>query len=338
MCKHISGRDNNLSSKAQLHFCALFIATQTVDDFKQKLSKHEYSADFTKLYDEYITRFGCRGVKEIDIATPRMSENLPHIFNTLKQIDLEDNATLNVKKRSEAAYEQLLQIAREMGKEKRFVMLAKVYRDMNGYRDHPKYMYVVAVGLLRRKVLQLGNQWAREGRIDSAEQIFNLSVEQVSQAENDSNLQLMPLVEANIAPYAKVAHVKDWPRIIDSRGKIYRALPETKEGEIVGEAISLGIIKGRAKVLLDPYEKPLNKGEILVCKASEPSWAPVFINASGVVMEVGGPLQHGAIIAREYGLPCVSSVYDATKIIKDGDWIEVDGSDGIVRVVNEPNL
>lgn len=131
-----------------------------------------------------------------------------------------------------------------------------------------------------------------------------------------------------------VSHIKDWPRIIDSRGKIYRAFPEAKDDEIIGEAIAPGVIRGRAKVLLDPYEKSLNKGEILVCKASEPSWAPVFINASGVVMEVGGSLQHGAIIAREYGLPCVSSVYDATKTIKDGDMIEVDGSNGIVRMVN----
>lgn len=81
------------------------------------------------------------------------------------------------------------------------------------------------------------------------------------------------------------------------------------------------------------FQRFLNKGDILICKASEPSWAPVFINASGVVMEVGGPLQHGAIIAREYGLPCVSSVYDATKIIKDGDLIEVDGSNGLIRIL-----
>lgn len=310
-----------------------FIETKTANTFATKLNNSAYSDQFMGLYNEYITKFGCRGVKEIDIATPRTSENIENIFNILKQIDIQDNATLHIQKRSEEAYEKLLTIARDMGKERRFVKLAKIYRDMIGYRDHPKYMYVVAVGLLRNKALMLGRKWVNEGRLEEANNIFNLTVEQVAEAEKDSSLPLMPLVKENIAPRQAVAHIKDWARIIDSRGKIYRAFPEPKDGEIAGEAISPGIIKGKAKVLLDPYEKPINKGEILVCKASEPSWAPVFINASGVVMEVGGPLQHGAIIAREYGLPCVSSVYNATKIIKDGDMIEVDGSGGIVRVL-----
>ena len=74
------------------------------------------------------------------------------------------------------------------------------------------------------------------------------------------------------------------------------------------------------------YEKPLLSGEILVARHTEPSWTPLFINTGGVVMEVGGPMQHGAIIAREYGIPCVSGVEDATRLIKDGDLVEVDGS------------
>ena len=130
-----------------------------------------------------------------------------------------------------------------------------------------------------------------------------------------------------------MAHIKYWPRIIDSRGKIHRAKRETREGELLGEGIAPGVVQGKAKVLESPYDKPLEQGEILVCRASEPSWTPIFINAAGVVMEIGGPLQHGGIIAREYGLPCVSSIDQATKLIKDGDLLEVDGSNGIVKIV-----
>lgn len=310
-----------------------FIETKSVADFKLRLQNKEYSNEFLAVYNEYITKFGCRGVKEIDIATPRNSENIELIFNTLKQIDLNDNASLKVQKRSEDAYNQLLELARKIGKEKKFVKLAKTYRDMIGYRDHPKYMYVVAVSLLRKKALELGTAFTNSGRLEIPEQIFNLSVAEIEKAENNKDLNLLVLVEKNVAPYKSVEQIKDWPTIIDSRGKIYRAVRESKEGETLGEPISPGVTKGRAKVLSNPHEKPLNKGEILVCRASEPSWAPVFINASGVVMEVGGPLQHGAIIAREYGLPCVSSVYNATKIIHDGDLIEVDGSNGIVRIL-----
>lgn len=310
-----------------------FMDTKTANVFEEKLKSNSYSDTFLNLYNRYIKEFGCRGVKEIDIATPRISENIQLIFVALKQIDIKENATFNAQKRSKEAYEKLLKMAKNMGKEKKFIKLAKTYRDMIGYRDHPKYMYVVAVSLLRKKALLLAEEFVQQGRLKKTEQIFDLSILQVAQAQKDSNLELISLVEKNIAPYKAVVHIKDWPRIIDSRGKIYRALLQAKDGEIKGEAISPGLIKGKAKVLLDPYEKPIEKGEILVCKASEPSWAPVFINASGIVMEVGGSLQHGAIIAREYGLPCVSSVYDATKIIKDGDIIEVDGFNGIIKIV-----
>ena len=99
------------------------------------------------------------------------------------------------------------------------------------------------------------------------------------------------------------------------------------------DPISPGTVRGRAKVLKDPYEKPLESGEVLVTKAPEPSWTPIFINAAAVVLEVGGPLQHGAIIAREYGIPCVSGVENATGVIKDGDLLEVDGTNGVIKII-----
>ena len=92
-------------------------------------------------------------------------------------------------------------------------------------------------------------------------------------------------------------------------------------------------MSGKVKVLHKPYEKTLNPGEILVTRATEPSWTPIFTNAAGVVMEIGGPLQHGGIIAREYGIPCVSGLVGITEMLKDGDMIEVDGSNGRIRVM-----
>ena len=101
---------------------------------------------------------------------------------------------------------------------------------------------------------------------------------------------------------------------------------------MVGQAVAPGVIRGIVNVLHSPYEKPLNKGEILVTRATDPGWTPLFMNASGVVLEIGGALQHGAVIAREYGLPCVSGVEHAVMNIPDGAMIEVDGSNGIVRL------
>ena len=108
-----------------------------------------------------------------------------------------------------------------------------------------------------------------------------------------------------------------------------------KDGALTGQPIAPGTVRGRAKVLNRPYEKPLNPGEILVTKATEPSWTPIFINAAGVVMEVGGPLQHGAIISREYGIPCVSGLLGIKELVKDGDVLEVDGTNGVVSIIAE---
>ena len=154
-------------------------------------------------------------------------------------------------------------------------------------------------------------------------------------AEADPSVQLPALIEANLEPRKVMAGVTRFPSFIDSRGKIFRRIVEAKDGEFAGMAVSNGIYKGRAKVLLSPYEKSLEPGDILVTVATEPSWTPVFVNASAVVLEVGGGLQHGAIIAREYGLPCVSGLPGVTKMIKDGDLLEVDGTNGIVRVFEE---
>jgi len=93
------------------------------------------------------------------------------------------------------------------------------------------------------------------------------------------------------------------------------------------------VVRGIANVLNTPYEKPLKRGEILVTRATEPAWTPLFMNAAGVVLEVGGALQHGAVVAREYGLPCVSGINGATRSIPDGALVEVDGSNGIVRLL-----
>lgn len=107
---------------------------------------------------------------------------------------------------------------------------------------------------------------------------------------------------------------------------------------MIGDPIAPGKAIGKAKILRTPYEKPLNSGEILIARATEPSWTPIFTNAAGVIMEIGGPLQYGGIIAREYGIPCVSGLIGIIDIIKDGDLVEVDGSNGVVRILEHNNV
>src|SRR5207244_3671909 len=115
------------------------------------------------------------------------------------------------------------------------------------------------------------------------------------------------------APVAAMRRFKNLPRVFDSRGKIFRPKPPPlKAGEIAGHAVSPGVMRGKVKVLHTPDEKPLYPGEILVARATDPGWTPLFVNAAAVVLEVGGVMQHGALVAREYGKPCVAGVENAT--------------------------
>ena len=98
--------------------------------------------------------------------------------------------------------------------------------------------------------------------------------------------------------------------------------------------ISPGIVRGKVKVLERPDEKPLLPGEILVARATDPGWTPLFINAAGVILEVGGLLQHGALVAREYGRPCIAGIDGATSLLKDGQEIEMDGASGVVKILS----
>lgn len=307
--------------------------TATGEEFVQKLANREFSVEFHEAYDSYMDKFGSRSIREIDIATPRPYEDVSEFFKQLKALDIESDMLAKGAQRRQDAYDQLLALATEKGNVKTFKRQVTV-QDNVGYREAPKYFFVFTLDLMRRHALQLGEQFVAEGRLDEAAQVFDLTVEQLTQAESDATVDIRSLAATNLAPRAKQAKVQQWPRIVDSRGRIFRAeRTAVNDNELVGDPIAPGVVRGIANVLHEPYEKPLNKGEILVTRATDPGWTPLFMNADGVVLEVGGSLQHGAVIAREYGLPCVSGVNGATMSIPDGAMIEVDGSNGIVRLV-----
>jgi phosphoenolpyruvate synthase/pyruvate phosphate dikinase len=151
----------------------------------------------------------------------------------------------------------------------------------------------------------------------------------------DSSLDLRTLAAKNTCFLSKFRQVHALPRVVDSRGRILRPpKKEVGEGELVGEPISTGTVQGKTKVLHTPDENPVLPGEILVARATDPGWTPLFLNAGGIILEVGGALQHGALVAREYGKPCVAGVENATSILSDGQMVELDGANGIVRLRN----
>lgn len=308
--------------------------TESGKEFSQCIKNRSFSTEFLNSYDEHMKKYGCRCVGEIDTAAERPYENPKEFFKQLKLINVDQNAMQNSKEKKEKAYARLLDASRSIRKEKQFLKSVEIFNIL-GLREHPKYMYVYANDKLRQKALELARRFKEEGRLEEIEDIFMVDSDTISQAQTDKDFNLIPTVNKNKEARELTKNVKSWPKIIDSRGKIFRFKRKSETGDLMGDPVSPGIIRGRAKVLLTPFEKPVLPGEILVAKATEPTWTPVFINASGVVMEVGGPLQHGAIIAREYGIPCVTGIFEATSTIKDGDMLEVDGSSGIVKIIKE---
>ena len=322
-----------LMGKAQYELACLqeIQETASVEEFIASYQGRRYSDQCMKQWEAYLNRFGYRGFKEIDLETPRVKNQPEDLFLQLKEIRLEDNQLLRAEEKKQKAIKRLRDEAAQRGKQRKFDKQLEMYERLFGFREAPKDAVAFLMGSLHDSAIRLGQDWVKEGRLNAPEEIFDLHYDQIIEAMRDKDCDLEVLRKSNLAPYQSVAHVKRWPTNIDSRGKIrYPEIIRHKD-QWIGEAISAGLVKGRAKVLRTPYEKTIEPGEILVTIATEPAWTPIFINAAGVVMEIGGVLQHGAIIAREYGIPCVSGIVNATEMIHDGDWIEIDGNNGTVR-------
>lgn len=312
-----------------------FQETKDGKEFEDRIVSKTYSKDFLEKVEKHASMYGDRGFKEIDIATPRQRNQIKSLYDQLSRIRIDDNQLIHVEKRKKEAYESLRAEALKMGKLRKFEKNADVYERLFGFRETPKYMVAILIGRLHDLAMELGVEFVQQKRLASADEIFDLHLEEIAKAECDPTFSLIEAREKNLAPYLRVAHIKNWPTNIDSRGKIHFLKRKSTTDGLIGEAISRGVVRGRAKVLHSPYEKPIEAGEILVTHATEPAWTPIFINAAGVVLEIGGILQHGAIIAREYGIPCVSGIREATQMIQDGDLIEVDGTQGVVRIIQE---
>lgn len=312
-----------------------FKAIQSKDAFIEAYENDQLPKTLFDDIHYFEEHYGFRGIREIDVATKRVTESPEDLYDILSSINTEENQHSLVEAKREEAYNRLLEVARTLGKEKKFVKAASRLKATFGYREYPKYMLVKGIAKLHHLSLEIGEDLTDKGRLGHPYEIFDLTVEEVSQAQKDPRLDLQELRRKNLEVYEKRTNIKEWPLVIDSRGKIHQPSIAVSDGDIVGDSIAPGKVTGRVKVLLEPYEKEVLPGEILVTRATEPSWTPIFTNAAGVVMEIGGPLQHGGIIAREYGIPCVSGLLGITSILKDGDLIEVDGSRGVIKVLEQ---
>ena len=209
-------------------------------------------------------------------------------------------------------------------------------RQLVGLRESPKFLLIVALGVMREQLKEVGRQLAAAGRIDHVDDVFFLDLGDARRGLAGEDLRLQ--VAERRAAYQQELKRRHIPRLLLSDGTEPEAVAAEltgaagTDGALTGSPASTGTVTARARVVLDPVGARLEPGEILVAPSTDPGWTPLFLTAGGLVMEMGGSNSHGAVVAREYGIPAVVGVPEATHKIETGQLITVDGAAGLVTV------
>ena len=186
-----------------------------------------------------------------------------------------------------------------------------------------------------------GRDVRRAGRLDAAEDVVYLHYGELQALAAGEARDWRALVAERRATYRREQARRQIPRVLLSDGTAYYAGLQAAAGAgatLPGAAVSAGVVEGVAHVVFDPHSTRLAPGEILVCPATDPGWTPLFLAAGGLVMELGGLITHGSVVAREYGIPAVVGVHDATRLLHSGQRIRVDGSRGEVTILDGPEI
>jgi pyruvate,water dikinase len=207
-------------------------------------------------------------------------------------------------------------------------------RNFIGYREYPKYGIVSRYFIYKKALLKEADRFVQEKIIPEREDIFYLSFEELREIVSTKTFDYRIIMQRknDFRIFEKLVP----PRVITSEGEIIRGTYKRENlpaNAIIGLAVSSGIIEGRARVILDMENAVLGDEDILVTSFTDPSWTPLFVSIKGLVTEVGGLMTHGAVVAREYGLPAVVGVENATILIKDGQRIRVNGTEGYIEIL-----
>ncbi|GGN20869.1 phosphoenolpyruvate synthase [Lentzea pudingi] len=289
--------------------------------------------------DRFLARWGHRAVAEIDLGLPRWSDDPAHVIGVVENfLRLEDDQAhpdavfARGAAEAEAMIETLAGRAWGRGWFVRFAL--RRTRVLAGLREYPKYLIITLFGVLRKRVADLGAELVAADRLDARDDVFFLNFEEMRSVQGD----LRTLVAERREVYDREMRRRHIPRVLLSDGTEPEAVHHggPVEGDLVGTPASAGTITGIARVVMDPVGAHLEPGEILVAPSTDPGWTPLFLTAGGLVMEMGGANSHGAVVAREYGIPAVVGVRQAVTRIRTGERITVDGSTGAVITLEPP--
>jgi len=314
------------------------------DSFLDELVQFDGGQESRDALSAYLNKYGMRCAGEIDITRPRWSEKpttlVPLILSNIKNFEPGESKRRFEQGRQEALkkeqelLDRLKQLPDGEQKAKETKRMISLIRNFIGYREYPKYGMVHRYFVYKQALLKEAEQLVQANVLHEKEDIFYLTFEELREVVRTKKLddQIISQREDEYTFYEKLTP----PRVITSDGEIiageYKRENLPAEA-IVGLPVSSGVIEGRARVILRMEDADLEDGDIVVTSFTDPSWTPLFVSIKGLVTEVGGLMTHGAVIAREYGLPAVIGVERATKRIKDGQRIRVNGTEGYVEIL-----
>jgi phosphohistidine swiveling domain-containing protein len=353
--KLISGVTGNVTMETNKHLWDLaqvakaspavtdLLRTHDADEVVDRLEQMEEGKAFLQALDLFLNEYGHREIR-MDVLYPTWGEDPAPVLGFVRGY-LDAGEAHNpypqqarlVKEREELTRKVLGQLEQDLlGR----TLVSPIFRWVLGHsqantreRDTAHFELTRAFPPIRRLLLELGPRWTARGLIDKPDDIFFLRLEEIEEMAQAPR-PMQDVVQARRAEFEE-NKLRPWPDIIRGDQEIYSQGPseEVLDGQLQGIASSPGVVSGVARVIRGPDEfGRLQKDDILVAPLTNPAWTPLFAIASAVITEVGGMLSHGAIVAREYGIPAVMSVAGATTRVSDGDRITVDGNRGIVTL------
>ncbi|MFJ3204601.1 rifamycin-inactivating phosphotransferase [Streptomyces sp. NPDC086989] len=315
------------------------------EDFLDGLAKLAGGTEARDAIEAYLDRYGMRCVGEIDITRPRWRERPSSLVPVILD---------NVRNFEPGAAEQRFEQGRRKAQQKEEDVLSRLralpdgdrkadeakrmidrVRTFIGYREYPKYDIISRYFVYKQALMQEAERLVQSGLISEREDVFYLTFQELHEVVRANRAVDRHLIQQRKEVF-RTYHALTPPRVLTSDGEVFNGeyrRDDAPTGALVGVPVSAGAVEGRARVVLDVAEADLEAGDILVTAFTDPSWSPLFVGIAGLVTEVGGVMTHGAVIAREYGLPAVVGVERATRLIRDGQRIRVHGSDGYVEIL-----
>ncbi|MBG9377506.1 phosphoenolpyruvate synthase [Panacibacter sp. DH6] len=312
--------------------------------FLNVLPSLENGEKVKKAIGNFLEKYGMRCEGEIDITRPRWSEEpvtlIPLLLANIDGLKAGESkrrfekGLQEARQQETALLERLQQLPGAALKMQETKQQVHKLRTLAGYREYPKYHMVSRYFAYKQALLQEAGELVQQNKIHHTTDIFYLGLEEIKyllQYQHSCN-QLIDERKQAYRHYNKLMP----PRIFTGDGEIITGSYEHAQlpaGAIGGLAVSSGVAEGRARIIYNLANADLQPGDILVTRFTDPGWTPLFVSIKALVTEVGGLMTHGSVIAREYGLPAVVGVENATQLIMDGRQIRVNGTDGNIELL-----